>query len=32
MNLDIVADLSKTPKTLTVINQSLGCKWRAQRE
>jgi len=32
MNLDIVADLSKTPKTLIVVNQSLGCKWAAQRE
>jgi hypothetical protein len=32
MNLDIVADLSTTPKTLTVVNQSLGCKWAAQRE
>ena len=32
MNLDIVADLSTTPKTLTVTNQNLGCKWSAIKE
>jgi hypothetical protein len=32
MNLDVVADLSATPKTLTVTNPDLGCKWTAQRE
>ena len=29
MNLDIVADLTGTLKTLTVTNQNLGCRWSA---
>ena len=32
MNLDIVADLASTPKTLTVSNKNLGCKWSAVKE
>lgn len=27
LNLDMVADLGATPKTLTVTEKSLGCKW-----
>jgi len=32
MNLDIVADIASTPKSLTVTNQDLGCKWSAVKE
>lgn len=32
MNLHMVADLAATPKTLTVTNQDLGCKWSAVKE
>ena len=32
MNLHMVADLSATPKSLTVTNQNLGCKWSAIKE
>lgn len=32
MNLDIVADLSMTPNTLTVTEKNLGCKWTAKKE
>jgi hypothetical protein len=28
-HLDVVADLSATPKTLTVTDKNLGCKWMA---
>jgi len=27
--LDIVADLAATPKSLTITNRDLGCKWTA---
>jgi hypothetical protein len=30
--LDVVADLSAAPKTLTVTERQLGCKWRAEPE
>jgi hypothetical protein len=30
--LNVVADLSGAPKTLTVSEQQLGCKWRASPE
>jgi hypothetical protein len=30
--LDAVADLTATPKTLTVTSKSLGCKWTGQPE
>jgi hypothetical protein len=30
--LDVVADLSAAPKTLTVTERQLGCKWRANPE
>jgi hypothetical protein len=29
--LDIVADLSASPKTLTVAEKNRGCKWTATR-
>ena len=32
LNLHMVADLSATPKSLTVTNQDLGCKWSAVKE
>lgn len=32
MNLHMVADLAATPKSLTVTNQNLGCKWSAIKE
>lgn len=32
LNLHMVADLAATPKTLTVTNQDLGCKWSAVKE
>ncbi len=31
-NLHYVADLSATPRTLTVTEKSLGCKWTAKKE
>jgi hypothetical protein len=30
--LDVVADLSAIPKSLTVTERQLGCKWRATPE
>ena len=30
--LDVVADLAAAPKTLTVTERELGCKWRASPE
>ena len=32
MNLNIVADVASTPKTLTVTSQDGGCKWSAVKE
>jgi hypothetical protein len=32
LNLHYVADLSVTPRTLTVTEKSLGCKWMAKKE
>ncbi len=32
LNLDMVADLAATPKTLTVTEKHLGCKWSAVKE
>ena len=32
MNLNMVADLAATPKSLTVTNRDLGCKWSAVKE
>jgi hypothetical protein len=32
LNLHVVADLSVTPRTLTVTEKSLGCKWTAKKE
>lgn len=32
LNLHVVADLSATPRTLTVTEKSLGCKWTAKKE
>jgi hypothetical protein len=32
MNLQVVADLSTTPRSLTVTDQNLGCKWSAKKE
>lgn len=32
MNLHMVADLSATPRTLTVTSKDLGCKWSAVKE
>ena len=29
LRLDVIADLSSTPKTLTVSDRLFGCKWRA---
>ncbi len=32
LNLHYVADLSVTPRTLTVTERNLGCKWTAKKE
>ena len=32
MNLNIVADVASSPKTLTVTSQDGGCKWSAVKE
>ena len=32
LNLSIVADLAVTPKSLTVTDRNLGCRWSAVRE
>jgi hypothetical protein len=32
VNVHVVADLSVTPRTLTVTEKSLGCKWTAKKE
>ena len=32
MHLHIVADLATVPRSLTVTNRDLGCKWSAVRE
>ncbi len=32
LNLHVVADLSATPRTLTVTEKNLGCKWAAKKE
>jgi len=32
LNLSIVADLALTPKSLTVTDRNLGCRWSAVRE
>jgi hypothetical protein len=32
VRLDAVADMTATPKTLTVTSKSLGCKWTGQPE
>ncbi len=32
MNLNMMADLAATPKSLTVTNRDLGCKWSAIKE
>jgi hypothetical protein len=32
MNLNIVADVASSPKTLTVTTQDGGCKWSAVKE
>lgn len=32
LNLHMVADLAATPKTLTVTEKNLGCKWTAKKE
>jgi len=32
MNLNFVADIASTPKTLTVTSQDGGCKWSAVKE
>ena len=32
LNLHMVADLAATPKTLTVTEKSLGCKWSAIKQ
>ncbi len=32
LNLNMVADLAATPKSLTVTNRDLGCKWSAVKE
>ena len=29
VRLDVLADLSATPKTLTVVEKNRGCKWMA---
>ena len=31
-HLHVVADLSVTPRTLTVTEKNLGCKWTAKKE
>jgi len=32
LHLHLVADLSTTPKSLTVTEKNLGCKWMAKKE
>jgi hypothetical protein len=32
LHLHVVADLSATPRTLTVTERNLGCKWTAKKE
>jgi hypothetical protein len=32
LNLHMIADLAATPKTLTVTEKSLGCKWSAIKQ
>ncbi len=32
LNLDMVVDLAATPKTLTVTEKNLGCKWSAIKQ
>jgi hypothetical protein len=32
LNLDMVVDMAATPKTLTVTEKNLGCKWSAVKE
>lgn len=32
LNLHMIADLAATPKTLTVTEKSLGCKWSAVKK
>jgi hypothetical protein len=32
LHLHVVADLSVTPRTLTVTEKNLGCKWAAKKE
>lgn len=32
LNLHMVADLTVTPRTLTVTEKNLGCKWSATKE
>jgi hypothetical protein len=32
LNLTIVADLNATPKSLTVTDRNLGCRWSAVKE
>lgn len=32
MHLHVVADLAATPKSLTVTNRDMGCKWSAVKE
>jgi len=32
LNLTLVADLAATPKTLTVTERNLGCRWSAVKE
>lgn len=32
LHLHLVADLSVTPRTLTVTEKNLGCKWTAKKE
>ena len=32
LNLQLVADVAATPKSLTVTEKNLGCKWAAKKE
>jgi hypothetical protein len=32
LNLQLVADVGATPKSLTVTEKNLGCKWTAKKE